>query len=56
MNFTGRKDEKVKPWSGIWGAGQGVGRIDRIEPAAAIIDRLASEYEAARTRVAALCK
>lgn len=56
MNFTGRKDEKVKPWSGIWGAGQGVGRIDRIEPAAAIIDRLASEYEAARARVAALCK
>ncbi len=56
MNFTGRKDEKVKPWSGIWGAGQGVGRIERIEPAEAIIDRLASEYEAARTRVARFCK
>ncbi|KGF71252.1 2-nitropropane dioxygenase [Hoeflea sp. BAL378] len=55
MNFTGRKDEKVKPWSGIWGAGQGLGRIDRIEPAAAIVERLSGEYQAARTRVAALC-
>ncbi|MCB1407713.1 MAG: nitronate monooxygenase, partial [Rhodobacteraceae bacterium] len=51
FNFTGRKDEAVKPWSGIWGAGQGVGRITRVEPAAAIIDRLADEYESARTRV-----
>lgn len=56
MNFTGRQDEKVKPWSGIWGAGQGLGRIERIEPAAAIIDRLVSEYTAAKTRVAGLCK
>ncbi|SOE18249.1 nitronate monooxygenase [Hoeflea halophila] len=55
MNFTGRQDEKVKPWTGIWGAGQGLGRIERIEPAAAIIDRLASEYMAAKTRVAGLC-
>lgn len=56
MNFTGRQDEKVKPWSGIWGAGQGIGRIERIEPACAIIDRLASEYAAAKTRMAGLCK
>lgn len=50
-NFTGRQDEKVKAWSGILGAGQGVGSIERIEPAAAIIDRLAGEYQAARARV-----
>lgn len=55
FNFTGRKDEAVKPWSGIWGAGQGVGRIERVEPAAAIIDRLAGEYAAARRRTAELC-
>ena len=55
FNFTGRKDEAVKPWSGIWGAGQGVGRIERVEPAAAIVDRLAAEYAAARRRTAELC-
>lgn len=55
FNFTGRKDEAVKPWSGIWGAGQGLGRIERVEPAAAIIDRLAGEYAAARRRTAELC-
>ena len=55
LNFTGRKDEAVKPWSGIWGAGQGVGRIERVEPAAVIIDRLAREYDAARARTRELC-
>lgn len=55
FNFTGRQNEKVKPWSGIWGAGQGLGRIERAEPAADIIDRLAREYEVARRRTAELC-
>ncbi|CUH63078.1 putative enoyl-[acyl-carrier-protein] reductase II [Thalassovita gelatinovora] len=55
MNFTGRKDETVKPWSGIWGAGQGVGKVERVEPAALIVDRLGREYEAARARGRELC-
>lgn len=55
LNFTGRKDEAVKPWSGIWGAGQGVGKVERVEPAAAIIDRLAREFDAARARTLELC-
>lgn len=55
MNFTGRKDEAVKPWSGIWGAGQGVGRIARVEPASDIVDRLVREYDAARIRARELC-
>ncbi|WP_158967268.1 NAD(P)H-dependent flavin oxidoreductase [Chachezhania sediminis] len=55
MNFTGRQDETVKPWSGIWGAGQGVGKIDRVESAAEIVDRLAAEYDAARLRTRGLC-
>lgn len=53
MNFTGRKNEEVKPWKGIWGAGQGVGRVERIEPVAAVVDRLAGEYGAAVDRIAA---
>lgn len=55
MNFTGRENEAVKPWSGIWGAGQGVGKIEKVEPAAAIVDRLAVEYNFARARMRNLC-
>ena len=53
-NFTGRQSERVKAWSGIWGAGQGIGSIEQIEPAAAIVDRFAGEYAAARTRMRGL--
>lgn len=44
LNFTGLEGREVKPWKGIWSAGQGVGAITAIEPAAAVIDRLAEEY------------
>lgn len=55
MNFTGRENESVKPWSGIWAAGQGVGRVEQVETVAAIVDRLADEYDAARRRMRELC-
>lgn len=51
MNFTGRQNEAVKPWKGIWGAGQGVGRIAGIEPVSRIVDRLEHEYDEAKQRV-----
>jgi len=48
MNFgSGR----TKAWRDIWGAGQGVGQIDAVLPAAAIVDRLEREYTAARERL-----
>jgi len=48
MNFgSGRS----KAWRDIWGAGQGVGQIDEVLPAAAIVERLQQEYAAARMRV-----
>ncbi len=48
MNFgSGR----TKAWRDIWGAGQGVGQIHEVAPAAAIIDRLEREYRAARARI-----
>lgn len=53
MNFTGLEGAEVKAWKGIWSAGQGVGTIDAIEPAAAIVARLAAEYDAAREALAA---
>lgn len=45
----------VKAWRDIWGAGQGVGHVSRIVPAADRIAELAQEYEAARSRLA-LCR
>ena len=49
MNFGGGA---TKAWKDIWGSGQGIGAIKAVEPAAALIQRLRSEYEAARRRLA----
>ncbi|RAH99779.1 nitronate monooxygenase [Acuticoccus sediminis] len=50
MNF-GSGSSKPKSWSEIWGSGQGIGAVDRVVPAAVLIDRLAAEYAAARRRL-----
>ena len=42
----------TKAWKDIWGAGQGVGTIDDIPPAADLIARMKQEYRAAK---AVLC-
>ena len=47
MNFSGQDGAEVKPWKGIWGAGQGVGCIDEIQPVASLVERLDSEYREA---------
>lgn len=41
----------AKAWRDIWGAGQGVGQIDAVMPAAHVADRLEREYLAARARL-----
>ncbi|HEU4959737.1 MAG TPA: nitronate monooxygenase family protein [Sphingomonas sp.] len=51
MNFGGGNSAKAKAWRDIWGSGQGIGVIDAVEPAAVRIDRLASDYQAARARL-----
>lgn len=50
MNFSDTAT-KPKSWKEIWGAGQGVGAIDAIEPTADVVARLKREYDAARTRI-----
>ncbi len=40
-----------KRWAELWSAGQGVRQVFRIEPLAAIVDRLAAEYQAALARL-----
>ncbi|HEX7638912.1 MAG TPA: nitronate monooxygenase family protein [Burkholderiaceae bacterium] len=49
MNFGGAA---AKAWKDIWGAGQGVGAVKEIVPAARLVERLAREYAAARQRLA----
>ena len=52
MNFGG--GGAAKAWKDIWGAGQGVGNIDAVLPAAAVIAGMVAEYRAAKTRLAAM--
>lgn len=46
MNLAGSQ-EKVKAWKQVWSAGQGVGSVKRIQPAAEIIAQLRRDYRAA---------
>ncbi|MFS8975762.1 nitronate monooxygenase family protein [Cupriavidus necator] len=48
MNFG---SSSVKAWKDIWGAGQGVGAIKRVVPAAELVRRFAEEYALARRRL-----
>ncbi len=43
----------AKAWKDIWGAGQGVGAVKAVEPVAAVVERLAREYAAAKARILA---
>ena len=47
-----RRDDRPPAWKTIWGAGQGVGAIDAVEPVATVVARLRSEYDAARRALA----
>ncbi len=49
MNFE--SSSGAKAWRDIWGSGQGIGVIDQIVPTADLVDRLAREYAAARSRL-----
>ena len=51
MNFGTEGGAEKKVWRDIWSAGQGVGQIDEIAPIAQVVERLASEYLAARQRL-----
>jgi nitronate monooxygenase len=50
MDFGTGGDAK-KAWRDIWGAGQGVGRIDAVMPAAEVAAQLKREYSEARQRL-----
>jgi len=52
MNFGGGEGSKSKAWKDIWGCGQGIGAVREVLPAAKLVERLATEYRAARGRLA----
>ena len=48
MNFGGAS---TKAWKDIWGCGQGIGAITRVQSTAELVARLKSEYEQAKSRL-----
>jgi nitronate monooxygenase len=50
MDFAGGEGSK-KAWRDIWGSGQGIGAVDRVQPAADYVAQLAREYEEAKARL-----
>lgn len=50
MKF-GSESSKAKAWRDIWGSGQGIGVVDRVRPAAELVDLLAEQYAAAKARL-----
>ena len=51
MNFGG---DAKKAWKDIWGSGQGIGAITRIQSTADYVAQLRREYRAARERLLAV--
>ena len=47
MNFGSTR----KPWKDIWGCGQGIAAVQKVEPTAARVATLEQEYHAARSRL-----
>ncbi|MFZ2217767.1 MAG: nitronate monooxygenase family protein [Rhodoferax sp.] len=48
MNFAG---DKTKAWKDIWGCGQGIGAVTKVQTAGHYIAQLKREYQAARERL-----
>ena len=48
MDFGG---DKSKAWKDIWGCGQGIGAIDKVQSTADFVAQLRREYEAAKARL-----
>ncbi|RGE40633.1 nitronate monooxygenase [Comamonas testosteroni] len=51
MNFGGGAQ---KAWKDIWGCGQGIGAIDKVQPTADLVARFKREYAEAKARLQAL--
>ena len=52
MKFGSEGSAKAKAWRDIWGSGQGIGVIDRVRPAGEYVELIATQYAAAKARLA----
>ena len=52
MDLSAMQSASSKAWKDIWGAGQSVAGIQSVSSTQAIVDQLATEYEAARQKLA----
>lgn len=50
MSFAEDRN-RPKAWRDIWGSGQGIGAVGGVVPVAELVDRIAREYHAAKTRL-----
>jgi len=48
MNFG---SDKTKAWKDIWGCGQGIGVVTKVQSAAAFVEQLRREYSEAKARL-----
>ena len=46
MDIASMAEEDKKAWRDIWGAGQGIGAVRKIQPAAILIQELKAQYQA----------
>ena len=44
MDFGSGGNMKTKAWKDIWGCGQGIGSVEKIQPIAQIVDQMTNEY------------
>lgn len=51
MDFASLSGGDKKAWRDVWGCGQGIGAIDRVQPAGGFIAGLAADYRAAVTGI-----
>jgi nitronate monooxygenase len=54
MNFQSGGNMEAKAWKDLWGCGQGLGTSRDVVPTAALVERLAQEYDAARAALSAV--
>ena len=46
----------AKAWRDIWGSGQGIGAVTKVQPAAAYVAELAAQYEEAKAELSAMLR
>jgi nitronate monooxygenase len=53
MNFGSGGNTEAKAWRDIWGSGQGIGAVDKVDTVADMVARLTREYQAAKASLLA---